>query len=80
MTPLLEMLYNDYDDIAICNAYRVKAPEGARVIDRIQLAIYNIEGNKMFTIAFRDGTHSEKECEGVAVFNEEYLRDPYKQI
>ena len=34
----------------------------------------------MFTIAFRDGTHSEKECEGVAVFNEEYLRDPYKQI
>ena len=74
------MLYNDYDDIVIYNIYRVKAPEGARVIYRIQLAIYNIEGNKMFTIAFRDGTHSEKECEGVAVFNEEYLRDPYKQI
>ena len=74
------MLYNDYDDIVIYNMYRVKAPEGARVIDRIQLAIYNIEGNKMFTIAFRDGTHSEKECEGVAVFNEEYLRDSYKQI
>ena len=34
----------------------------------------------MFTIAFRDGTHSEKECEGVPVFNEEYLRDSYKQI
>ena len=34
----------------------------------------------MFTIAFRDGTHSEKECDGVSVFNEEYLRDPYKRI
>ena len=74
------MLYNDYDNIVIYNKYVVKAPRGHGVIDRIQLAIYNIEGNKMFTIAFRDGTHSEKECEGVPVFNEEYLRDPYRQI
>ena len=34
----------------------------------------------MFTIAFRDGTHNEKECCGTPIFNEEYLRDPYKRI
>lgn len=34
----------------------------------------------MFTIAFRDGTRSEKECVGTALYNEEYLRDPYQRI
>ena len=34
----------------------------------------------MFTIAFRDGTRSEKDCVGTALYNEEYLRDPYQQI
>ena len=34
----------------------------------------------MFTIAFRDGTHNEKECGGTPILNEEYLRDPYKRI
>ena len=34
----------------------------------------------MFTIAFRDGTRSEKDCIGTPLYNEEYLRDPYQRI
>ena len=50
------------------------------VTEKSAIAIHNIGGLAMFTIAFRNGSNGIQTAGVESAYNEEYLQDSYKSI